>query len=1428
MSDFLVRLKDQAQQLLALASYIPNLPLALDLQLTSSFPRLPADSCTDFIYINYADIPEAGQTPPIISQTLSDLIEQCYITQHVPTYVQGEVYVYDDQYTLDAQDQNRFISIPALEEFLKYINQNLDLSVKSSLEHFWNTPLPELDNLTPRLRLSQYAKSVLDAEMQIRHADKTLSDAGKAAVAHILDVPHAQTQTESSWSIYCLGFKGEIAALDIPLNGPFVITRKTAIADARDTFQLAAKPVHTSQDNSVVLYLPGSGLEEFESLHALTLELIKRLNDGLQREALLNYVLAKDREQAECQAHPGFREITTPVFDDYADKLISKQLHDIGHVWKVARREGKQHSLEYLAEEMDRVINASITLNPAAIVQTRYTLLLESHLPYWLKSAPQTEKIQWRLAVERLRHEVTASQAPGITHTHDSGNKSSLLDFARVKLKQQIKADHGIDIDPDTISIATTEALSTGSVIYPLASSGFAAGINIHRTGPTITYRTTTRSLSELSLQNVGIWDVTFALTAQVNGPDGNRHPVLTHTYVKNLVRMLNIGEAYKTHLNQLLVTSEQAEWRKERYCALKHAQLTVDLQEATMASNIDAEEASWVKAVLNQPLQERRPAVNGATINVQLLMLRYKPLPGLLVFTSSKSSRLLCYTPGAPDNIWLRGANSLNDLCRILSDKTLHTYVLQRVTPAKQAYIKPLLEEGLTGSNTQLQNIHANYLQASYDTEVLYAIRNADEQSTSTFESNVQTAKDTVLTLVDVVCFVLPFKVLVPLVMVRFLYSIGQGIDALQRDEKHEALLHFMGSISHLTDGASDFAGSKVFASAIRHRIKTPSPSLNPNAASPRTVAGMRLRTGGHYGGGVYELTDLGGGPAVHYLKDNQGRLYRSHYDNLNETWRVLDARKLDAQFTLPVRELSAGLWDADPAAAWTNPKAGVQVLIEKAQVSGVDLAQKTPEPSGIYKINDLEYIEQNGVVFEVRSGWLGRHLYLQLPGTSSSSKSTFKVRRHAGESYWEVKGKDPEGQKHWEPLMLDASTVNPLEPSAHFSNYDVAPEHIWDTNELIKRGGGALDPQRMYFSQTPTNPARNSFFALRHKLLSDAQEFFKTTASKPRVRIPEIAPNASHQVLLQKLYEQTPGVIIGEAHSNTSAKKFLIDNMPYLSRQNIKTLYLEHLQTDFHQALIDDFFKTGKMPIQLDTFLNNQDKGHRVNRTTPYTYRNLVSEARKHGVKIKAIDCAASYHIEGMPTTYANTTRHEMMNYFATLIIRGHKVKIGDHKWIALTGNTHANTFRGVPGLAELEGAIGLRLEDAVPGTGRGVKTDPGFVSYNPMRTYDHSFLKNDLVLDIEIPETKPRAAPLSPQELEARLLQPGSYYFENELSAGPMIIHRSSNQELMQTLIKTDPDGKLFIERPRWALVHQKRYAQLNELIRDLSHMGMNYVH
>lgn len=1423
----LENLKNAEHELLLLRNAWPNLDVSLDHRLRVFFPQLPADICTDFLFLNAQAAPQPGQSPTIVSQSVTSLIDQCYMTGKIPTFAQGSTRIYAYAYTLDDHDLAAGITAPDLEKYLEFVVRSPELCVRDALSAFWQTPHKDLNALTPKDWLAQLAQKLIRAEATVRHAETTLSANTMEVINQVLPDTHSPSaqQGPSSYGFYTLAFTGSDTQSASTLHGAFVITSKNlplGSADPGDN-----RVAQDATPRSVVLYLPNSGLHEFDSIAALTRELSTRLKAPYQREALLDCVLAKQRVQTMTHENVSYHPVAdndVPTF--YCNQLIQKQEHDLRHAWSVARTLKQTTSLDQLSECVDQSLSSSLPLNPASIVRNRYTRLIESQLPDWLKKASDADKSQWRLAVERLNHQRLAAQTDDAQPLGEIGRKHTLLGYARLELRQQIKKDHGIDVDPDRIFISTTEAQRTGPLINPIGGSGFSAGVSLDRTGPAISYHTTQRSLSELALSNVGIWDVTFALTAQVKDGAGNRHPVLTSSYLKTLVRQLDIGENYKKRLNDLLVNSRQAQWRKERYVAFKQAQLNLDLLEARLSGTLNTDQAAWVRAALDHPAESSRPHVNGAQIKVHLLMLRYKPLPGVLVFSSTGSQQLLCYTPDAPENGWFQIVHSRNELGQMLSRPQWRSYVLRRVTAAQQAYIKPLLEQGLTDTHLQLQAISPNLFETSYDTEALHAIRDADEQTTSTWESNVNTATDAALTAIDIISFALPTKVLLPIVLARFIHQILKGLDALQRDEKNEALLHFMESITHLTDGASDFTGSAIFGKSIRQRIKQPAPSLSPGAASIDPGVGLRLRTGDKYGAGVYEAS-VSNGQNAHYTKDPRGNFYRSQYDNLDELWRAMDERKPDAPYSIPLRELSAGLWDADLTTPLFKQKTGIERIIEKTRISGVDLNRHTPDEQGIYRLGNMRYIQQNGIVFEVYSGWLGRTWYLQLSrGSHSDASEIYKVRRTAG--HWEIKHKLADNSKRWVPLARDHTGLAVDMPAVKYSDYDMPGEYRETLVEIIDNYRSALDGDYEFMDITSRNSAAHRVFKnLRVKLLADAKAWYLTKPARPRVNRPLLPSNVTQPDLIKHLFEHSDGIVWGETHAHQSGKKILIENMAQFSASDVKTLYLEHLQSDFHQNLLDDYFQTGKMPLRLDRFLKNQDLGHGIDPTSTYTFSHLVREARRYGIQIVALDCSASYFPKGTPSETPGLTRYETFSYFASRTIGAHQARTGGHKWIALTGNSHANTFQGIPGLAELLGTVGVRISDTAPGLSLGMRMDIGEI-LPPLMAYEsYQFLKNDYWLQIDIPGTKPKLPALYMAQTNNRLKDPGYFRFENSSTKGAELIHRSGNHEIIHTPLQTDPGGQLFIERENWLTIHNKRYDTLKDLIHDLQDNNMTQV-
>ena len=1424
MPSALDTLKNAERELPLLLNALPNLDLSLDHRLRMFFPRLPADACTDFIFINEEIAPEPGQTSTIASQSLTALIDQCYLTGQIPTFVQGATRIYNYAYTLDDQDLAIGISAPELEKYLEFVVRSPELCVRDALSDFWRTPHKDLSGLPPKDWLTQFVRKMIRAEAGVRHGDTTFSPNAMEMIDQLLPEA-ASALTPGACGFYTLTLNGHPLQRATPLYGAFIITAKNL--PLIDSQQHERRIIQDSTPRPIVLFLPDSGLEYWDSLSALTQELTARLKDPHQRETLLAYVLAEDRTHALVHEHVDYSPVADKdILTFCSDQLIHKQQRDMRHAWAVARRLKLDATFDQLSECTDQSLSSSLSLNPAKIVLGRYTLLMESQLPGWLKSASDTHKSQWRLAVERLNHERLAAESDDEPGLGEIGQKRTLLGYARVQLQQQIKKDHGIDVDPDAIFISTTEAVRTGPLINPISGSAFAAGMSLDRTGPVISYHTTRHSLSELALANVGKWDVTFALTAQVKDAAGNQHPVLSSSYLKGLVRQLDIGENYKKKLNDLLVNSSQAQWRKERYVAFKQAQLRLDLLEATLSGTLSADQAARVQVALDHPEESSRPHLNGEQIKVHLLMLRYKPLPGVLVFSYTGSRQLLCYTPGAAENRWFMIANSRNELGQILSRNAWHAYVLRRVTPTQQAYIRPLLEQGLTDANLQFQGISHNLFEASYDTEALHAIRDADEQSTSTWESNVNTAKETALTAIDILSFALPTRVLLPVVLARFISQILRGIDALQRDEKHEALLNFMEAITHLTDGASDFTGSAIFAGSIRQRLHQPAPRLSNGAASNDSRVNLRLRTGGEFATGVYEAPTTSSQP-VHYTQARNGRLYRSQYDTLDEAWRALDQRKPDAPYSIPLREISAGLWDVDPTTPLLKQKTGIERVIDSARVRNVDLSGHTPDDQGIYRIDNLRYIRQNGDIFEVYSGWLGRSWYLQMQSSSSSGVSgSYKVRRTA--SHWEIRHRLADNSKRWEPLTTQRAQLDFDIPQARHSDYDIPDEFRETLRDIIDHHRSALDGRTDFMDLTSKRSiAHRAYKELRIKLLADAKAWYQTRPAKPRVTRPPLPADISQQELFKRLFEHTDGIICGETHSHQSSKKILIDNMAELSRNNVKTLYMEHLQADMHQSLLDDYLRTGKMPLRLDKFLEDQDFGHRIESSSAYTFSQLVRTARQHGIRVVALDCAASYYPKGVSSDTPWLTRFEMFSYFASRTIRANQVRAGAGKWIALMGDSHANTFDSIPGLAELESAIGLRVSDSAPGTSRGLHQDISVIIPSDTKHAYYRLLKNDYWLQIDIPGKQANRLDLTPAQTNERLRDAGYFRFDSSPSRGARLVHRSSNHEIVYTPLQTDPGGQIFIERESWPTIHRKRYDALKDLIHDLLDINMTQV-
>jgi hypothetical protein len=347
---------------------------------------------------------------------------------------------------------------------------------------------------------------------------------------------------------------------------------------------------------------------------------------------------------------------------------------------------------------------------------------------------------------------------------------------------------------------------------------------------------------------------------------------------------------------------------------------------------------------------------------------------------------------------------------------------------------------------------------------------------------------------------------------------------------------------------------------------------------------------------------------------------------------------------------------------------------------------------------------------------------------------------------------------------------------------------------------------------------------FVAEHRaaLIADARsfhsprDFFASLPARPVQ--PVITPSVTVPELIQKVFDNSPGLVIGESQDRVASMRFLIENMQTLARQDVKTIYMHRLLNDFNQVDLDAFAKAGKMHGMLEKYLNQLAS----NSSGQFTPIEVVKTARQYGIRIQATDCLASYRYEGAPLS--GVREQAIKNYLTHTVIQTNEAYNGPGKWVVLTGQENTNTFRGIAGISEMEGGIGVRIEEVSPDQSLHIEIDNGIEvgrdvpPTQPQMRGDFDTLYADINLQMPTPILQ-----RTPDEIDRFLFRQGMFTIEksNEIWT---LIHRSRTNQIARTMIERTGDGGFLINRPAWADVHQVNYPNLISLARALSRMGM----
>ncbi|MBF6032439.1 membrane-targeted effector domain-containing toxin [Pseudomonas sp. P155] len=395
------------------------------------------------------------------------------------------------------------------------------------------------------------------------------------------------------------------------------------------------------------------------------------------------------------------------------------------------------------------------------------------------------------------------------------------------------------------------------------------------------------------------------------------------------------------------------------------------------------------------------------------------------------------------------------------------------------------------------------------------------------------------------------------------------------------------------------------------------------------------------------------------------------------------------------------------------------------------------------------------------------------------------------------------PTAYKAPQPVSRPAAIAPVVE---HFSEYDIPPSMRDDIAQMLHQ------PYAMDSRYTPTVPkeqqAHDAFIANRKRLEKKARDAFTQYTPPEAATLPTLTSDTTFEAFLQRLADGRLNLLIGEAHSHVSSKALLKKYMKALKQAGYDTLYVEHLFTDLHQADLDTFFRTQRMPDRLKNYLLVQDRGQMPTYNGNDTYTEVLQAAAKYKVRIRALDCTASYHLKGVFNE--DISRNEMFSYFATQVIEADQLAHGPHKWVAFIGNAHTNYNLGVPGLADTLSAVSLHVRDSAPelardihrGTWRAVASERGTNS---------RALRSDFLLEVAVAGKKKPA--LTSAVERSKLTRSGMFMIENTDTGELRLVHQSRSGDIVETPIQVDDHGLFFIDR--WEK-KEERFKYLGTLI------------
>jgi hypothetical protein len=401
-------------------------------------------------------------------------------------------------------------------------------------------------------------------------------------------------------------------------------------------------------------------------------------------------------------------------------------------------------------------------------------------------------------------------------------------------------------------------------------------------------------------------------------------------------------------------------------------------------------------------------------------------------------------------------------------------------------------------------------------------------------------------------------------------------------------------------------------------------------------------------------------------------------------------------------------------------------------------------------------------------------------------------------------------------EPVSPVARPLRLVTPLNDIIGMDLAKMKRWAMN-LPETSVELASANQGKSSTTDTYAAY--FRDRRTSMLNEAKEYYSElnwTNLPARPVIPQIDAEMQAAELIDRIFANTDGLVVGETLDRIASMRFMIENMPTFSR-HIRTLYVRGLLSDFAQEDLNDFYRSGEMSEDLRGYLSSlgTDPDERFN------ILELIKAAQANGIRPHGLEVAHSYKLKVPLTSIEEQMIHARL---ANQIMWGDDLLNKPGKWVALVDATNTNTFRNLPGISELRGGIGLRIEEVASTEVVDIRVDPGLeVARGPFDNGATTRNSSDVLyadLRLQI------AAPV-PQWTEATvntlLNRNGMFMFEKTQNAYTLV-RRDSASNIVRTMVNRRRDGQVYIWAQTMPRISGIMFRDLGALSQRLIEIGL----